>query len=130
MRINTEKPEHSRRLFGKKQESLAAAYLKKKGLKLVRSNFQCRRGEIDLVMLDAQQQLVFVEVRYRSWQSFGSPVESIGRGKQQKIRHTAAYFLLENPEFDHLMCRFDVVGMSPSPGSSKLQFDWISNAFF
>lgn len=80
-------------------------------------------------MLD-KQQLVFVEVRYRSWQSFGSSIESIGPGKQQKIRHSAAYFLLKNPEFDHLMCRFDVVGISPTPGSSQPQIDWISNAFF
>lgn len=120
----------NRRLFGKKQESLAAAYLAEKGLKLIQRNFHCRRGEIDLVMLDQQQQLVFVEVRYRSQQSFGTAVESIAPGKQEKIRRSAAYFLLAHPEFNHLMCRFDVVGISPSAGSSKLQYNWIANAFF
>lgn len=127
--VNTEKNQNNR-LFGKKQESHAAAYLNKKGLKLIQSNYQCRRGEIDLVMIDNQQQLVFVEVRYRSRQSFGTAVETIGRSKQQKIRSSAAYFLLENPEFQHLMCRFDVVGISPLPGSCRLRFDWIANAFF
>ena len=117
------------RLFGKQQESRAAAYLIRRGLKLIQSNYQCRLGEIDLVMTD-KQQLVFVEVRYRRGQLFGTAVESVGRAKQQKIRNSAAHFLMAKSEFSHLMCRFDVVGISPRPGSSRLQFNWIRNAFF
>lgn len=49
---------------GEYTESLACRYLKNKGLKLVEKNFNCRVGEIDLIMQD-DNNLVFIEVRYR-----------------------------------------------------------------
>jgi len=53
------------RQFGHTQEILAAKYLREHGLKLTRSNYQCRVGEIDLIMVDSRRVLVFVEVRFR-----------------------------------------------------------------
>ena len=43
----------------------AAAYLKKKGYRILEANFRCRFGEIDLIARDGAY-LVFIEVKYRS----------------------------------------------------------------
>ena len=47
---------------GRLAEDRALAYLKSQGLVLIKRNFRSRRGEIDLIMRDADA-LVFVEVR-------------------------------------------------------------------
>ena len=123
------KPPINTRLFGNEQEQLASKYLQKHGLSLVISNYQCRLGEIDLVMLDQNLQLVFVEIRYRNHSKYGSAAESITIQKQRKLRRTAAHFLLSNSHYGHLYCRFDVIGISPSDNKAEIQFDWIKNAF-
>jgi len=119
----------NRQLFGKRQEKHAARFLCQRGLKLLKTNYQCKLGEIDLVMLDTQQQLIFVEVRYRSQNNFGSAIESITVGKQKKIRLTAMHFLLAHPQFDHLVCRFDVIGLTRSSERHLPDIEWIKNAF-
>ena len=119
----------SKRLFGESQEKQAANYLRKRGMKIVQRNYYCRLGEIDLIMLDSTQQLVFVEVRFRRRDHFGSAIESIGPSKQRKIRRTASHFLLTHPQFGNLTCRFDVIGISPSMTSDAPRYDWIKSAF-
>jgi len=118
------------RQFGRAQEKLATDFLKKRGLKLLMHNYQCKLGEIDLIMLDAKQQLVFVEVRYRRQQFFGSAVESVGTVKQKRIRRTAEHFRLTHPRYNHLMCRFDVIGITQASDSGDSVLDWIPNAFY
>jgi Holliday junction resolvase-like predicted endonuclease len=53
-----------KRAFGEAKESEAASFLVRQGLTLVCRNFQCKLGEIDLVMR-SNDTLVFVEVRFR-----------------------------------------------------------------
>ena len=119
----------NRRLFGNRQEKYAARYLRQQGLKLLKSNYLCQLGEIDLIMLDSQQQLIFIEVRYRSQELFGSAIESITNRKQTKIRLTATHFLLAHPQYNHLACRFDVIGITPSSIGHISEIEWIKNAF-
>jgi len=117
------------RQFGHTQEMLAAKYLSRHGLKLARSNYQCRVGEIDLIMIDSCRVLVFVEVRFRRSNRFGTAIDSITKAKQRKIRRTASHFLISTPQYANRICRFDVIGISPAPRSGELQFQWIKNAF-
>lgn len=112
------------REIGKLHEDLAAAYLQQQGLQLLQRNFQCRTGEIDLIML-SQDTLVFVEVRYRRSDAFGSAIESVTYRKQQKILKTAQFYIMRNPQFQNLNYRFDIVGMSHNGQT----IDWLSNAF-
>lgn len=119
----------STRQVGNKQEGLACQYLQRQGLKLVLRNYLCNHGEIDLVMIDSGQFLVFVEIRFRSQQAFGDAIASVTSYKQQKIRRTAAHYLMRHPRMAHFACRFDVVGISRSTHSSELRFEWIRNAF-
>lgn len=116
--------------FGKTQEANALRYLRSKGLKLLRKNYPSRFGEIDLIMADSQF-LVFVEVRFRRHTQYGGASASVTASKQKKIRLTAAHYLQHHPRLAHCPCRFDVIGLSHSADSTatKLQVDWIKNAF-
>jgi putative endonuclease len=79
-------------LSGKQAENMACDYLKKRGMTLVERNFRTRRGEIDLIMYD-RQDLVFVEVKYRHSDRFGSAEEAITGAKLTRLRAVASAFL-------------------------------------
>jgi putative endonuclease len=115
---------------GEDAEAACCKYLKSQGLKPVITNFSCRHGEIDIIMLD-KKMLVFVEVRFRKNNNFGGGLESITPTKQQKLRRTAELYLQQNSQYEN--ARFDVVSMSKNNQTSnnkqQYSFDWISNAF-
>lgn len=109
---------------GKDAESQAAAYLQSKGLQLMGRNYQCPRGEIDLIMRDAEH-LVFVEVRHRSTASHGSPVETVTSSKRRKLIFAARHYIAKKGISDNQCIRFDVVGIQPGTA-----VDWVQNAFW
>jgi putative endonuclease len=116
---------------GEYTENLACQYLEKKGLKLLERNFNCRFGEIDLIMQD-NNSLVFVEVRYRHNINFGSGAESITANKQSKLIKTASTYLQQHVKLNKYPARFDVVSITGSIATTNINnidFDWIENAF-
>lgn len=110
------------RELGGQAEQLAAAYLNQQGLKLVTNNYQCRFGEIDLVMREGKT-LVFVEVRLRSNADFGGAAMSITASKQQRLARTAEHYL---QQYGESACRFDAILMSDMHMGN---IEWIKNAF-
>jgi len=82
---------------GNRAEATACDYLQRQGLKLVERNYLCKRGEIDLIMRDGQD-TVFVEVRYRRSDRFGSSAESVDWRKQAKLLATAEHYLQQHPK--------------------------------
>lgn len=110
---------------GSRAEQLARRYLEKQGLRFEQANFRCRRGEIDLIMRDADT-LVFVEVRYRGNSRYGSAAETVDRHKQRKLTTTALFFLQNNPKLARLASRFDVIAISGDSGAPHI--DWHPNA--
>jgi putative endonuclease len=117
-----------KRQTGNKAENLALQYLKENGLKLIQQNYLTKLGEIDIIMLDkCNQDLVFVEVRYRSNVSFGSAVDSVTSDKQIKIIHTAQLFLQQHRKYQDFICRFDVLGVESN--LKYPNFFWIKDAF-
>jgi putative endonuclease len=124
-----------RQKSGKAAEREARNFLENQGLKFLQSNFHCRFGEVDLIFKD-KEILVFVEVRYRKRNDFGSSLETINRSKQQKIIKAAEYYLFKKQLTESVNCRFDVIGMQPKnntiPSDSnemEYQVQWIKNAF-
>ena len=109
--------------IGSAKEKLAQRFLTCNGLTTITSNFHCPYGEIDLIMQD-NATLAFIEVRYRDNANYGSGAESVTQPKQQKIRHTAAYFLQANPIHADQPCRFDVISIDKSH-----QITWLIDAF-
>ncbi|NYT37569.1 YraN family protein [Allopusillimonas soli] len=111
---------------GRQGEIQACAYLEKAGLVVLARNLRRHCGEIDLLADDAGV-LVFVEVRLRRSTRYGGAAASIARGKQDKIRRTAAALLpgLAQRHFGGRTppCRFDVVSIDGRA------LTWIRHAF-
>ncbi len=97
-----------RQLLGKWGEKRCERFLKKKGLQKLARNFSCKSGEIDLVMVDRDRSIVFVEVRTRADEDFGPAESSITSLKKSKLLRTARYFLAKRNIKDRPY-RFDVV---------------------
>jgi len=111
---------------GQWAELKALEYLQNKGLLLVEKNFNCRYGEIDLILKD-QQTLVFTEVRYRTGNTHVTALESVDSRKQQHIIRTAQYFLQRHPQHAMCFCRFDVLAIDEVRDLQN--FAWIQDAF-
>jgi len=116
----------NKRAIGMQAEEQACQYLEKQGYHLRIRNFQCKFGEIDLIMDSPDNEIVFVEVRYRQHSHFGGAIASITSAKQRKIIQTAEYYL-QKYGLHHKSCRFDVVTFDTIQQQTNLQ--WITNAF-
>ena len=103
------------KLSGAWGEALAAGYLRKKHYKLVAAGYQCRFGEIDLIVKD-RKNLVFVEVKLRKSGNFAAAREYVDRKKQDRIRVTASMYLSQNPT--KLQSRFDVIEIYAPQGAA------------
>lgn len=111
--------------IGREWEGVTRRRLEAAGLELIDRNYRCRLGELDLVFLDGEV-LVFVEVRYRRRNDFGSGAESVGQRKRRRLIAAAQHFLQRHPAYADRPCRFDVVSI----GSGETpRVEWIRNAF-
>jgi putative endonuclease len=86
-------PRHHQRL-GARGERLAAAWYMAAGYEVVARNWRCREGELDLVVRRPGE-VVFCEVKSRTSERFGAPVEAVTGAKQRRLRALAARFLAE-----------------------------------
>ena len=109
---------------GSDAEKRARKHLELRGFKTIGCNIHSRFGELDIVMT-RNNELLFVEVRYRSSMSYGSAAQSVHIHKQRKLINAARYFLQQNPEYNKYDCRFDVITIE----SPRNILQWHPNAF-
>jgi putative endonuclease len=95
-------------------ERVAVAYLVARGLILLDRNWRCPLGELDIVMRDRGDVLVFVEVKTRRSDRFGTPAEGVGRAKVRRLRRLGAAWL-DQAGIHPAEIRFDVVEVRPRP---------------
>ncbi|MDR3225391.1 MAG: YraN family protein [Clostridiales Family XIII bacterium] len=117
---------------GRKGEELAASHLELAGYEILRRNFACRFGEIDIIARPrGVNMLCFIEVKCRRNDRMGRPYETVGPRKQKHYRQVATVFLMR--EWDGLKAdatteyRFDVIEVVLSAG--KPEINHISGAF-
>ncbi len=94
--------------LGRWGEKRCEKFLRKKGLKLLTRNFSCKTGEIDLIMVDTDGTIVFIEVKTRADEDFAPAEYAVTPAKKKKLYRTARWFLKINNIID-CPCRFDVV---------------------
>lgn len=94
---------------GRFAERQAARFLKKSGYRILDKNYRTRSGEIDLVA-EKGEFLVFVEVKKRSGDAFGSAFEAVTREKQVKIVKAAKHYLFRF-SLEERIVRFDVIAV-------------------
>lgn len=117
----------NRRQTGTDYERAAGCYLEGLGYEILEYNYRCRSGEIDIVARD-REYLVFCEVKYRSDNRKGYPLEAVDKRKQQTIFRCAVYYLTEHRLAD-APCRFDVIGIDGVGGTKEAEITHIKNAF-
>ena len=101
--------------------------MKKNGYKILYRNFKGRTGgEIDLVCRH-RDTLVFVEVKTRTREDFGRPLDAVNREKRNRIARGGLAWLrlLDNPD---ILFRFDVVEVIIAEGA-KPRLEILQNAF-
>lgn len=119
--------EMMRQNIGDAAEDAACAHLKKHRYSILERNFSGKMGEIDIIAQSPNQEIIFVEVRFRKSIAFGGALESITSSKQARIRRTAEYYLCKYRLTDQ-PCRFDVLALSPQ--GNTYQIEWLENAFY
>lgn len=96
--------------LGKWGEKRCESFLKKKGLKTLTRNYASKTGEIDLVMVDGDRSIVFVEVKTRTGEDLTAAESVVTGAKKAKALRTARYFLAAH-KIDDRPYRFDVVAI-------------------
>ncbi|MFL6519081.1 MAG: YraN family protein [Chthoniobacterales bacterium] len=113
--------------LGARGENLACRFLKKNGYKILYRNFKGRTGgEIDVVCRD-RDTLVFAEVKTRTSEDFGRPLDAVDRDKRKRISRGGLAWLrlLDDPD---ILFRFDVVEVIIAEGAEP-RLEILRNAF-
>ena len=108
-----------KKFLGRLGEKKAVDFLKKKGYKILETNYKTHIGEIDVIAED-KEYTVFIEVKTRSGDDFGAPSEAVTVKKREKYFKVATEYLLRKGKTD-TPCRFDVVEIEN--GQINLIFD-------
>lgn len=111
--------------LGKLGEDLARERLKDLGYSILRTNYRCSLGEIDLVARDGDV-LVFVEIKTRKNESPGQAKEAVSRRKQSKLSKVALAYMKSNDLWGS-KARFDVVAIGLIDGKKEIEI--IKDAF-
>lgn len=109
-------------------EDKACEYLRKLGFKIIERNFRKGYGEIDIIALDPSakpQALAFVEVKTRTSNQFGSPLEAINYWKLKSLIKTAQYYKMTHNNLPESL-RIDAVAVILS-GDKAESIDLIRN---
>ena len=107
-------------------EKLAQEFLKKKGYRIIETNYRCREGEMDIVAR-LKDHLVFIEVRTKRNLVFGTPEESITAGKKINLERVAAHYLQDHTELSSSW-QIDLVAVELDANSRLKRIDLIENA--
>ena len=107
-------------------EKLAAGFLEKRGYHILQTNYRCPEGEVDIVAR-YKDCLVFVEVRTKRSQEFGSPEESITTAKMDKLRRVAAHYRQTQDDIPDSW-RIDVVAVELDRQNRPRRIEHIENA--
>ena len=110
-----------KKFLGRAGEVKAAEFLKKKGYKILSTNYKTHIGEIDIIAED-NGVTVFIEVKTRIDDAFGAPSEAVTERKIRKYEKVATEYLMRNKKMDTL-CRFDVIEIEDG------QINHLINAF-
>lgn len=114
-----------RQKFGRESESIVVKQLKKQGYKILEQNYRTQLGEIDIIAKD-KKTLVFVEVKARRSDLYGSPKWAITPKKQRQMSKVALYYLKVTKQ-TQVKARFDVVTLRSTEHMPRI--DIIKNAF-
>lgn len=110
----------NKRSVGTFYEERACEFLQEQGIIILKRNFRCKQGEIDIIGKDGNC-IVFFEVKYRSCDNYGHALLAVDTKKQDRICRCATFFCTQNKWVREF--RYDVIGISDT------KIEWIKDAF-
>lgn len=119
-------PKPFRYSLGERGEVAAAGEVRRKGFRILRKNYKCAAGEIDLIAEKAGR-IHFIEIKTRSGLGFGDPAEAVGPKKQKKLILLAEWYLKEN-KLENSPVSFDVAAVLLKEGGA-FEVRFIEGAF-
>ncbi len=101
---------------GKIGEKLAVKHLEENGYKIIEQNYRTNSGEIDIIAIDDDDTVVFIEVK--TWSSLAeeSLEYSIDMRKKKKILKVSMYFMAKNGSYEDKKLRYDVIFIDGNSG--------------
>ena len=99
-------PEHLK--TGARGEQLAARYLRGNGYLIYAANFSTPLGETDIVAIDSDETVCFVEVKTRAPGGMLPPAEAVDYEKRRRLVNNAAAFLAQT-KMQGQQTRFDII---------------------
>jgi putative endonuclease len=116
----------TRQRLGRLGEQLAAERLIALGYAVVERNYRCPYGELDLVTRQADC-WVFVEVRARRGERFGTPEQSVTPRKRAHLIAAAQHYLQAH-DLAEVPWRIDVVAVAFGPDGRLRRLEVVANA--
>ncbi len=110
---------------GRAGEEHIVRLLKRRGFRILKRNYRCRFGEIDIIGENGQY-IVFVEVKTREKGGMVSPFEAITPEKRRKLLLAAGDYLVSFPT--RAQPRFDAAAVYTEQGKIVGE-DYLENAF-
>ena len=89
----TNRPKIHNRSIGTFGEKAVADFLTSRGFLIVERNWRIKEGEVDIIATSPDKTFVFVEVKTRTSQAYGHPLEAITREKAHRLQRLALAWL-------------------------------------
>lgn len=113
--------------LGRRGEELAREFLVQSGYSILAVNYRSRHREIDIIAEEGGD-LVFVEVKTRTGNDFGTGLEAITASKRAHIIRAAAEYIHEQ-QAAMRTCRFDAVEVNLDEDGGLIDIDLVQGAF-
>jgi putative endonuclease len=113
--------------LGEVGEDLAVRELERRGYAVLARRYRRRSGEIDIIAADGRT-VVFVEVKTRDGEVYGSAAAAVTALKQRRLIATARDYLSRQHLVD-VPCRFDVVAVCVTGAGPEPEVEVFQNAF-
>ena len=115
-----------KRFLGIFGENKAEKFLKRKGFKIIKRNYRCRYGEIDIIAKD-KGVISFVEVKTVATNAAETPYNTVNSRKKGHISRSALFYLKEKG-LNEADCRFDMIAVKYKEGKEP-DIELIKGAF-
>ena len=113
--------------IGSYTENIAATYLLNNGYSILDRNYRNKFGEIDIIC-QKDNIIIFVEIKSRYTNSFGSPLESVSCHKQKKIILLSKFYILYKKLSDFNI-RYDVIEIYLNHLNNTYEVNHLEDAF-
>lgn len=113
--------------LGNYGEDIAIKYLEESGYKILDRNFITKKGEIDIIAY-YRNEYIFIEVKTRSSNKYGRPIEAVNKIKEHNIIESSKYYIYKN-KLENKYIRYDIIEVYFC-GMKQPLINHIFNTFF